>query len=346
MSANFWKAATANAFNTTLNGNIAAGDTTITLTTTTNLQAPGVLTIDRQDANSTDTPTLREYVSFTGIAGNQITGVTRGLGSSTAQAHSSNAKVEETFSVSHWNDLLTALLNVFTSAGALDTTKVADLATAQTLTNKVINADNNTLTNVPAANLKIASQAQGDLLYRDAAAWARLAAGTSGQFLQSGGASANPSWVTANSFTPAYCKAHLTTGQSISNNTETAINFTAEEYDTDTMHNNVTNNTRITFTTAGTYLVGFTANWAVSNTTGRRSAALRKNGTTYMNGLACEISNANAANQLRLHNSGIYVASAADYMELIAFQTSGGSINMDEGDIPGGRTTIWATRIA
>jgi hypothetical protein len=43
----------------------------------------------------------------------------------------------------------------------------------------------------------IGSAAQGDILYRGAATWARLAAGTSGQILQSGGAGGNPSWTTA-----------------------------------------------------------------------------------------------------------------------------------------------------
>lgn len=43
----------------------------------------------------------------------------------------------------------------------------------------------------------IGSAAQGDILYRDASAWARLPAGTSGQFLQTQGAAANPQWATA-----------------------------------------------------------------------------------------------------------------------------------------------------
>ena len=40
----------------------------------------------------------------------------------------------------------------------------------------------------------VGSAAQGDILYRGAATWARLAAGTSGQFLQTLGAGANPVW--------------------------------------------------------------------------------------------------------------------------------------------------------
>jgi hypothetical protein len=40
------------------------------------------------------------------------------------------------------------------------------------------------------------SEAQGDILYYNGAAWVLLAPGSAGQVLQSGGASANPSWLT------------------------------------------------------------------------------------------------------------------------------------------------------
>ena len=42
----------------------------------------------------------------------------------------------------------------------------------------------------------VGSAAQGDILYRNASAWVRLGAGTAGQVLQTGGAGANPSWLT------------------------------------------------------------------------------------------------------------------------------------------------------
>jgi hypothetical protein len=48
--------------------------------------------------------------------------------------------------------------------------------------------------NVDGSVITIPSQAQGDLLYRGASAWVRLAAGTSGQLLRTNGAAANPSW--------------------------------------------------------------------------------------------------------------------------------------------------------
>ena len=40
---------------------------------------------------------------------------------------------------------------------------------------------------------------QGDILYRDGSGLQRLAAGTSGQVLQTGGSGANPSWTTVSS---------------------------------------------------------------------------------------------------------------------------------------------------
>lgn len=45
-------------------------------------------------------------------------------------------------------------------------------------------------------NLKLASEAQGDIVYRNATVWARLGFGTSGQVLTTNGTGANPSWET------------------------------------------------------------------------------------------------------------------------------------------------------
>lgn len=46
----------------------------------------------------------------------------------------------------------------------------------------------------------VGSAAQGDILYRNAAGWVRLAAGTSGFFLQTLGAAANPQWAQGATF--------------------------------------------------------------------------------------------------------------------------------------------------
>jgi hypothetical protein len=145
MSAKLWSSPSANAFQTTLNGTVNDSVTTITLTSTTNLVAPGIVVIDRQDGSGNDTPSKREYVKFTGISGSDLTGVTRGCGGSTAQSHSSGALVESIFSVDHWTDLLdflnaehdasgkhvisTATIN-YTETKNLAVTSVASIAAA------------------------------------------------------------------------------------------------------------------------------------------------------------------------------------------------------------------------
>lgn len=43
--------------------------------------------------------------------------------------------------------------------------------------------------------LSFASEAQGDIIYRGASAYARLAVGAAGTLLQSGGAGTNPTWI-------------------------------------------------------------------------------------------------------------------------------------------------------
>ncbi len=135
MAANIWKVGTSNAFNTTLNGGITAGDASITLASVSGIQAPGVLVIDRVDANNTATPTTREYISFTGIAGSAVTGCSRGLGGSSAQSHNSGARVEEVWSITHWNDFLDTFAVSHDSTGKIVSTSTATLSTIRLLTN-------------------------------------------------------------------------------------------------------------------------------------------------------------------------------------------------------------------
>src|SRR5262245_32136001 len=47
----------------------------------------------------------------------------------------------------------------------------------------------------------MAAPARGDILYRGASDWLRLPAGTSGNFLKTNGAGADPSWAAGNSGT-------------------------------------------------------------------------------------------------------------------------------------------------
>ena len=54
----------------------------------------GLLVVDRVDVNGNLSPTKTEYIAFTGVSGSTVTGLTRGLGGTTAQGHAIGAIVE------------------------------------------------------------------------------------------------------------------------------------------------------------------------------------------------------------------------------------------------------------
>ena len=86
-------------------------------------------------------------------------------------------------------------------------------------------------------------------------------------------------WAAAPGATDISARAYHNTTQSIPNATDTALAMNSEEYDTDTIHDTATNNSRLTFKTAGKYLVWAEIEWA-ANGTGERFVAIKKNGTT------------------------------------------------------------------
>lgn len=63
------------------------------------------------------------------------------------------------------------------------------------LTAAASTTDGSQLTQLQIANLAISGEAQGDVLYRNASGWTRLAAGSSGALLQTRGGGANPRFV-------------------------------------------------------------------------------------------------------------------------------------------------------
>jgi hypothetical protein len=122
---------------------------------------------------------------------------------------------------------------------------------------------------------------------------------------------------------PPACRVFKSTNTSIANDTLTAVTFNVEEYDTDTMHSIAANTGRITFTTAGTYAVSFACAWN-KNSTGIRLAEVRKNGTDV---LAMESKTTGGADLLVGHVLLLEDDfSAADYVEALVRQTSGGNL--------------------
>lgn len=136
---------------------------------------------------------------------------------------------------------------------------------------------------------------------------------------------------------PPACRVTKAALQSIPNNTVTAITFDTERFDTDTMHDTVTNNSRITFTTAGIYMVGGTLRYQ-SNATGYRNIVIRLNNG---NNIAEDLKPIVAAIVTISSIATLYQFIAGDYVELCAEQTSGGALNVEKvnPDSP----EFWAT---
>lgn len=105
-------------------------------------------------------------------------------------------------------------------------------------------------------------------LATDAEVAARTATGSTGAAL-----------VMPNAYVFKGCRVYKTADQAVSSGGgPVKVTWNAENFDTDTMHDNVTNNTRITFKTAGIYVVLFQLNY--TSTPAEISASILLNNTT------------------------------------------------------------------
>lgn len=114
--------------------------------------------------------------------------------------------------------------------------------------------------------------------------------------------------------------------QAIVTATGTVLAFNSERWDTDAIHDLVTNNSRLTCKTAGKYAV--LANVAFgTNATGHREVYIRKNGVTIV-AYATVPAVATAGSNTLLPVSCAEDLAVDDYLEVVVWQNSGGSINI------------------
>ena len=112
--------------------------------------------------------------------------------------------------------------------------------------------------------------------------------------------------------------------QTISDATNTAVAYAAEYFDTDGLHDNVTENTKLTAAIAGKYAVFATVEWD-SNDTGFRQLAFRVNGTTYV---AVDRRNAVVGEHTFNSLSTEVNLAASEYVEVIVYQNSTGNLDL------------------
>jgi hypothetical protein len=111
----------------------------------------------------------------------------------------------------------------------------------------------------------------------------------------------------------------------ISNDSGTALTFNSERYDTDTIHDTVTNTGRLTCKTAGVYIISANIEFA-AHSTGTRQVFIRLNGSSYI----AMTNSAPVASPLahRFSISTIYKLEVSDYLTLEVYQSSGGNLNV------------------
>jgi hypothetical protein len=228
--ANLYNVPLENGVQLTLQNALLTGETTtitFTASVTSKLQAsasiPGILVVDRVDANGVETPTKTEYISFTGVTGSTVTGLVRGLANSTNQDHSAGAIVELVPDVV-WADSLNDVITTQHNADGTHKTLSLISLVSVTLNNPIINSPTFTGLTIAGGSLAsvnilnstmdsftfkspISNATQGDLIAFNAGKFERLT-GTVGNILSMTS--------TASGLLPAYVAQSIPAGSFIS----------------------------------------------------------------------------------------------------------------------------------
>lgn len=225
------------------------------------------------------------------------------------------------------SDLVTDLPADFETFGQAVDTSLADLkggTTGQVLSkasntdmdfNWVAQDDSNAIQNAIV-------DAKGDLVAASAADTpARLAVGANNtKLVAASDETTGMKWVGFQG-----CALANSAPQSIPNNTLTAVTFDTENFDTDSFHSTSTNTSRITIPTGmtGKYLLNATMRYGLA-ASGIKRTKVYKNG----NALYDVGEEANNASVYTMQSKSYLInLSAGDYLELFAFQNSGGALD-------------------
>lgn len=180
------------------------------------------------------------------------------------------------------------------------------------------------------ADLKLNTTAKGGLLVGTGSGTVtELAVGTNAHVLTADSTTASGlKWAAASS-TPSFvgCSVYRTSTLNVSNNTNTAVPFDSESFDTDGFHSTSSNTSRITIPSgkAGKYLFNCTTNFEGAPN-GHRQGNLYKNGSIVkaLAQFATITTGSPTAS-----GSTIVDAAVGDYFELVVFQNNGTGLFLD-----------------
>lgn len=127
---------------------------------------------------------------------------------------------------------------------------------------------------------------------------------------------------------PIACRLTNSVNQSIPSGTWTTLTWDTEEYDPADIHSLTTNPSRVTVQRAGIYQVSINAGFAASAGGSARGLGLLKNGSGGWLALALLPPVAVAVLSTHIPLSASLQLSAGDYLEVQAFQDTGGGLNV------------------
>ncbi len=272
-----------------------------------------ITSLGASDSGATSRTTIN--TNFTNLNTDKVEGQASSVDSEVALFSGTGGKTIKRASATGIAKLTSGVLSAVTAPSG----NIVGHTDTQTLTNKTITDSTN---NVMAKSLKSASTTV------DVSA---ATAPSSGQVLTAT-SSTTATWQTPATAPSDYRVRAYQTGVTALTTSWVSCAFAAENFDTDTMHDNVTNNTRITFTHAGTYVVGGTVGTVANTVLGGR---IRVDGTTV---IAAEVQGNSGAGE-RVSLSTIYTFTAGQYVELQGYASTQNSTGDAE-------TNFWAYKIA
>jgi hypothetical protein len=229
-----------------------------------------------------------------------------------AASTSASGVVQLSDSTSTTSSVLASTPTATKSAYDLATTANTAAGTAQTTANAAI----------PKSTVTTA----GDVIYATgSAAVTRLGIGTAGQVLTVNGGGTAPSWTTLATANAVGVSLTKSAAQTIATSAQTAVTWDGEVFDTNSFHDNVTNNSRVTIPSgkAGKYLITTMINY-VNGGGSIRSLNIYKNGVA-SNDVA--FPNNAVSNCVAVHSVVMDLA-VADYIQIFTLQNSGGNLNV------------------
>jgi hypothetical protein len=134
---------------------------------------------------------------------------------------------------------------------------------------------------------------------------------------------------------PPRALAFHSTTQSIASGSDTVVVFNSEVVDSGGVHSTSANTGRLTVPTGqdGVWLLTAHVEFA-ANVTGQRRIFLRHNGLTDLGGLTVLAADAGTT---KVSTALLVYLAAADYVEVVALQTSGGALNLSAAPRFGGQ---------